>query len=193
MKTDELTALGLTEEQATKVLAMNGKDIEKHKKQITTLETERDDLKTRLETAETTLKGFDGINPEKIKEEIDTYKQRAADAEKNFTAQLTKRDQTDWINSQLDKFGVKSPFARRQLTADAMAEGSGLTWKDGTYVGFSDFMKSAKEKDKDLYMTDEEKAEAEKNAGLKGGEPKFTGGTGGTPPTGKKYVPPKIF
>ena len=32
MKKEELTALGITEEQADKVLAMNGKDIEKHKK-----------------------------------------------------------------------------------------------------------------------------------------------------------------
>ena len=32
MKKDELTTLGLTEEQADKVLALNGRDIEKHKK-----------------------------------------------------------------------------------------------------------------------------------------------------------------
>ena len=32
MKKDELTALGLTDEQADKVLAINGRDIEKHTK-----------------------------------------------------------------------------------------------------------------------------------------------------------------
>ena len=32
MKKEELLSIGLTEEQADKVFAMNGKDIEKHKK-----------------------------------------------------------------------------------------------------------------------------------------------------------------
>ena len=32
MKTEELLEIGLTEEQATKVLAINGKDIERYKK-----------------------------------------------------------------------------------------------------------------------------------------------------------------
>jgi len=88
MKTAELTAIGLTEEQATQVLAMNGKDIESAKaakdKVIADLTGERDDYKARLETAETTLKGFEGIDPEKIQQEIQSYKQKAEDAEKDF-------------------------------------------------------------------------------------------------------------
>ena len=89
MKTEELTAIGLTEEQATQVLAIHGKDIEKHKKAVTTLETERDDLKQRLTTAETTLKSFEGIDPAKIQQEVQTYKQQAEEAERRYTAQLT--------------------------------------------------------------------------------------------------------
>ena len=36
MKTEELLEIGLTEEQATKVLAINGKDIERYKKAVDT-------------------------------------------------------------------------------------------------------------------------------------------------------------
>lgn len=195
MKTEELTAIGLTEEQATQVLAINGKDIEKHKTRITALEGERDNYKTQLETANATLKKFEGVDPEKIQDELQTYKTQAEEAEKNFNRQITQRDQKDWISKKLDEYGVTSPFARRQLTSDCMAEDSGLTWKDGSFFGFDDFMKAAKEKDNSLYLTAEEKAEAEKASKLKDKAPTFTGPTGGDPANGsdKKFTPPKVF
>ena len=194
MKTEELTAIGLTEEQASQVLAMNGKDIEKHKKQITTLEGERDAANAQLAEANATLKKFEGIDPQQIQTELQTYKTKAEEAEKNYNRQITQRDQRDWINSKLDEYGVTSPYARRQLTSDCMAEDSGLSWKDGAFFGFDDFMKAAKTKDNGLYQTAEEKAEAEKAAALKDKAPTFTGPTGDpTPGTDKKFTPPKVF
>lgn len=194
MKTEELTAIGLTEEQATQVLAMNGRDIEKHKKSITALETERDDLQGRLTTAETTLKSFEGIDPAKIQQEIQTYKQQAEDAEKRYAAQITRRDQKDWLRGKFDEYGVASPYARAQLEAECMAENSGCAWRDGAFFGFDDFMKAAKAKDSTLYQTAEEKAAAEKAAQLQDKAPTFTGATGGNPaPASTKFTPPKIF
>lgn len=193
MKTEELTALGLTNEQANQVLAIHGKDIEKHKKQIETLEGERNSYKTKFETADTALKKFEGIDPEKIQGEIQTYKTQLEDAQKDFAKQLTHRDQKDWIIAQLDKYGVKSPFARKQLISECMAEESGLTWKDGAFFGFDDFMKAAKEKDGSLYLTAEEQAAAEKDAAQKAKAPTFTGSTGDPAPAGAKFTPPKIF
>lgn len=194
MKTEELTAIGLTEEQATQVLAMNGKDIEKHKKQITTVEGERDAFKAQLDTANETLKKFEGIDPQQIQTELQTYKTKAEEAEKKFTREMTQRDQKDWIGKKLDEYGVTSPYARRQLTSDIMAEDSGLSWKDGAYYGFDDFMKSAKEKDNGLYQTAEEKAAAEKEAAQKAKAPTFTGPTGDPAGGGeKKFTPPKVF
>ena len=194
MKTEELTAIGLTEEQATQVLAMNGKDIEKHKKQLTTVEGERDAYKAQLDTANATLKKFEGIDPQQIQTELQTYKTQAEEAEKKYTREITQRDQKDWIGKKLDEYGVTSPFARRQLTSDCMAEESGLTWKDGSFFGFDDFMKSAKEKDNSLYQTAEEKAAAEKEAAQKAKAPTFTGPTGDPAGGGeKKFTPPKVF
>ena len=194
MKTEELTAIGLTEEQATQVLAMNGKDIEKHKKQITTVEGERDAFKAQLDTANETLKKFEGIDPQQIQTELQTYKTKAEEAEKKFTREMTQRDQKDWIGKKLDEYGVTSPYARRQLTSDIMAEDSGLSWKDGAYYGFDDFMKSAKEQDNGLYQRAEEKAAAEKEAAQKAKAPTFTGPTGDPAGGGeKKFTPPKVF
>lgn len=195
MKTEELTAIGLTEEQATQVLAMNGRDIEKHKKSITALETERDDLQGRLSTAETTLKGFEGIDPAKIQQEIQTYKQQAEDAEKRYAAQITQRDQRDWLRGKFDEYGVTSPYARKQLEVECMAENSGCAWRDGAFFGFDDFMKAAKAKDTTLYQTAEEKAAAEKAAQQQERAPIFTGSVGSTGGAEKKgaFTPPKIF
>lgn len=193
MKTEELTAIGLTEEQATQVLAMNGKDIEKHKSKITALEGERDAAKAQLETANATLKKFEGIDPQQIQTELQTYKTQAEEAEKKYTRELTQRDQRDWIGKKLDEYGVTSPYARRQLTSDCMAEDSGLSWKDGAFFGFDDFMKAAKEKDNGLYQTAEEKAAAEKGAAQKAKAPAFTGSTGDPAPATPKFTPPKIF
>lgn len=163
--------------------------------EVEKLRTARDNYKSQLETAKNTLKQFESIgsDPEKIQQELQTYKSKAENAEKDFNAQITQRDQKDWINKKLDEYGVSSPFARKQLTTDCMSEESGLTWKDGAFFGFDDFMKAAKEQDAGLYQTAEEKAEAEKAADLKNKAPNFTGPTGEQKPNAEKFTPPKIF
>ena len=202
MKKDELLALGISEETAAKILAINGADIEHAKSVVTTakdktisdLTTERDDLKTRLTTAETTLKGFEGIDPQQIQQEVQAYKKRAEDAEADFAKKMTARDQRDWIRGKLDEYGVASPYARRQLETECMSADTGLTWKDGAFFGFDDFMRKAKEADASLYQTAEEKESAAKAAELQSKSPKFTGPTGGGEGTGdKKYKPPIVF
>lgn len=197
MKTEELTALGLTEDQVKQVFALNGKDVEAAKaakdKTIADLTAERDGLKTRLDTAETTLKKFEGIDPQQIQQEIQTYKTQAEDAEKKFAREITQRDQKDWITKRLDEYGVTSPFARTALVSECMSPDAGLTWKDGAFFGFDDFMKAAKQKDAGLYQTAEEKEAAEKAAKQKEKAPAFTGPTGDPGTGSEKYTPPKIF
>lgn len=197
MKTAELTALGISEEVATQILAINGKDVENAKaakdKEIAALTTERDDLKTRLDTAEETLKKFGDKTPEQIQQEIKDYQQKAADAEKDYTKKLTQRDQQDWIKEQLDTYGVKSPLARKQITSEVMDETNGLKWKDGAFIGFGDYMTAAKKEDASLFQTKEEKEAAEKAAALQDKAPKFTGSTGDPSPKSEKYTPPTIF
>lgn len=207
MKTAELTALGITEEVASQVLAINGKDIENAKatvtaakdKEIAALTTERDGFKSQLDTATATLKKFEGIDPEQIQQELQTYKTQAEETEKKYARELTQRDQKDWLKAKLDEYGVKSPLARRQITADVMSEESGLKWqpakddKPAMFFGFDDYMKAAKAEDDTLYQTAEEKAAAEKAAELEKKAPTFTGPTGDPGSGAEKYTPPKIF
>ena len=200
MKTEELTALGLNQEQIDGVFKLNGLDVEAGKKrigelegQVNSLTTERDDLNTRLTTANETLGRFEGIDPEAIKGEVEKYQKAAKAAEERYTAQITERDQRDWLGKKLDEYGVKSPFARRQLISDAMAQNSGLSWKDGSYFGFDDFMKAAKEKDNDLFQTAEEREAAAKKKEQDGKQPSFVGASNNGAQGEHKYTPPKLF
>ena len=174
-----------------KALSENYKATEEYNKRVERLERERDGYKEQLETANATLQGFDGLDPEKVREQIADYKKKAEDAEKNFNERIAARDQKDWLKAKLDEYGVKSPYARKQLMAECMSAESGLKWK-GTetgFFGFDDFMKAAKAADATLYQTAEEKAasEAAKNA------PRFTAPAGDSVPSGGGFTPPKIF
>lgn len=207
MKTSELTALGITEDVATQILAINGKDVEHAKstvsaakdKEIETLKTERDGLQSQLNTANATLEKFDGIDPEKIQTELQTYKTQAEEATNKLSREITQRDQKDWLKAKLDEYGVKSPLARRQIISDVMSETDGLKWqpeKDGkaaAFYGFDDYMKAAKEEDNTLYLTAEEKAAADKAAKEKNGAPAFTEPLGDNKPGAEKFKPPLIF
>lgn len=200
MKKEELTALGISEDVAAKVLEINGKDIEHAKsvkdKEIKSLQDERDGYKTRAETAEGTLKNFEGIDPEKIQTELQSWKDKAAAAEKDYNAKITQRDQRDWIRGKLDSYGVSSPFARDAIATECMAESTGLKWKDGAFFGFDEYMKKAKEKDPGLYKTKEEQEEEEKKKQQQEKAPQFTGSTGDGKPGGdgkKPFTVPSIF
>ena len=180
MKTEELTALGLTDEQVKSVFALHGKDIaalQQTNADLTKnngdLSAERDSLSTQLKAANDTLAKFGDNTPESMQAEIQKYKTQADEAEKQFKAQLTARDQRDWIRKKFEEYGVSSPYARAALESECMSEGSGLTWKDNAFFGFDDFMKAAKEKDTTLYQTADEKAKAEQQTSLEEKAPAF--------------------
>lgn len=199
MKTEELTALGLSDEQVKSVFALNGKDIAALQatnaeltKDKESLAAERDNLSTQLTAANDTLSKFGDLTPESMQAEIQKYKDQVEATKKDFQAQLTARDQSAWIDKKLDEYGVTSPYAKTALKQELMSKDSGLTWKDGVYFGFDDYMKSAKEKDSTLYQTAEEKAAAQKQAELEGKKPEFVAPLGQTKPDGgetRKEIP----
>lgn len=200
MKKEELTALGLNEEQIKGVQALNGKDIthaqDVKDAEIAKLTTERDNLQTQLNTANETLKGFGGKTPEQIQQEIKDYQDKADKAQKDFDAQILQRDQRDWLKGRFGtgegQYDVTSEYAKSAIISEVMGK-DGLPWKDGAFVGFDDHMKKAKEKDKTLYRTAEEKAAQEEDDKQQEGAPYFTGPAGNGGKKSEKYVPPKIF
>jgi hypothetical protein len=89
MKTEDLKAKGLTEEQVAFVMAENGKDVNAVKSK---LEAERDNYKEQLTTAKNALKEFEGVDVKELNGKIaqltadltrkdDEYRQKLADME----------------------------------------------------------------------------------------------------------------
>ncbi len=147
-------------------------EFDKQSKKLTAAEADRDNYKDQLDTANETLEKFKDIDPEKQAEEIQKYKQAAKEAQDMAAKQILERDQRDYLKGEFDKLKIESGRVRDSLMREIMGE-DGLKWKDGAFMGLSDYL--AKENEKDhFYQTEAEKAEAEAKEKAAGGAPKFT-------------------
>lgn len=161
MKTEDLKAQGLTDEQISFVMAENGKDLKKLQKENENLATDRDAWKEKAETAEETLKGFEGIDPEQVQTELATWKKKAEDAEKDRDQKLYERDFSDALKAELEGVKFTSDAAKRSVMADIKE--AGLKLKDGKILGLNDLITQMKEKDASAFV-DEEQENAQRNA-----------------------------
>lgn len=161
MKTEDLKAQGLTDEQVNFVMAENGKDLKKLQKENENLTHDRDTWKEKAETAENTLKGFEGVDLETMQRELSDWKKKAEDAEKNAQAQIYERDFNDALKTELESVKFSSEAAKRAIMAEI--KDSGLKLKDGKILGLNDLIAQMKEKDASAFI-DEEQQKAQQNA-----------------------------
>ncbi len=161
MKTEDLKAQGLTDEQISFVMAENGKDLKKLQKENENLTSDRDAWKEKAETAEGTLKGFEGIDPTQVQKQIDDYKEKAEAAERDRDQKLYERDFADALKAELDGVKFTSEAAKKAVMADIKE--AGLKLKDGKILGLNDLIAQMKEKDASAFV-DEEQENAQRNA-----------------------------
>lgn len=152
MKTEELKAQGLTEEQISFVMAENGKDLKKLQKENDNLSADRDTWKEKAEAAETTLKGFEGVDLETMQKELSDWKQKATEAEKSAQAQLYERDFADALKTEFEGIKFSSEAAKRAIMAEVKE--AGLKLKDGKILGLNDLIGQMKEKDASAFIDD---------------------------------------
>ena len=141
-------------------LSKHYKNAAEYDKTIKKLEADRDTWKEKAETAETTLKGFEGIDPEKIQGELKEWQQKAADAEKNAQQQIYDRDFADALKAELEDVKFTSEAAKRDVMAQIKA--AGLKLKDGKILGLSDLIDQIKKADASAFV-DEKQQELENN------------------------------
>ncbi|MCI9201532.1 MAG: hypothetical protein HFI03_14340 [Lachnospiraceae bacterium] len=67
------------------------------------LEADRDNWKQRAETAEETLKKFDGVNLETMQTELATWKQKAETAQAEYDKKIAERDFEDILKSAISE------------------------------------------------------------------------------------------
>ena len=156
MKTEELLEIGLTEEQATKVLAINGKDVERYKK---SLESAKSDLTTAQEQLAQRDKDIEELK--KSSGDVDGIKQQLADLQAKYTTeteqyqkQIADRDYADAVNRAIADKGVKfsSKAAEKAFIADLTA--NRLTVKEGVLDGFETYLKAQQDSDPTAFQSD---------------------------------------
>lgn len=154
MKTDELKAWGLTDEQSEKVMAQYGKDVSKLQKENEKLTADRDKEKERADTAEETLKNFDGVDVETMQAELATWQQKAKDIEKDYTDKLAQRDFEDALKEEISGYKFTSEAAKEAIMA--RIRNAGLKVSDGKILGLSDLLAQIKEKDASAFVDEKQ-------------------------------------
>lgn len=145
-----------------KALSEHYKNAGEVTKTLTKVECERDAWKERAETAENTLKSFEGIDPESIKGELATWKQKAADAEKEYNDKIYERDFADALKTALEDVKFSSTSAKKAVMADI--KDAGLKLKDGKILGLNDLLDQMKEDDASAFVDDDQQTAMQNQA-----------------------------
>ena len=135
MKTEDLKALGLNDDQVQRVFAMNGEEMNGLKASVATLTAERDTARTSLADANKKLEGYD---PE--------WKAKATQAQQQAEQQIAELKASHAAASAAAGLKFSSESAKKAFLADLSAKKLTLQ-DDGTLLGFDDFVKSYKQAD----------------------------------------------
>lgn len=135
---------------------LSEKEVEK---KISKLQTENESLKDRAETAEETLKGFEGKDFDTITKERDEWKKKAEDAEKEYAAKEAEREKAELLKEAMAEIEFTSESARKAITAQIS---EGVSVKNGKLIGFNDLLEDAKKNDASAFV-DKEQQNLEQN------------------------------
>lgn len=158
-----------------KDIATNYKTQSEFEKKLGKVEGERDNYKQQLDTATETLKGFEGVDIDTMKNQLKDWQTKAENAEKDYQAKLEARDFEDALKGAMEGYKFSSEAAKKAVIAEVKA--AGLKLKDGKILGLNDLMDTIKASDASAFVDE-------------GNPPaKFTkrmgGGSGGDPAGGK--------
>lgn len=107
-----LEDLGLEKAVIDKILDENGSDIEKAKSR---LETEMDNYKSQLETAQTALKEFEGVDVENLKSEIAKLNTNLKDKETEYETKIADMEFNSVLDGAISKSGARNATAVKAL------------------------------------------------------------------------------
>lgn len=136
MKREFLKGLGLEQAAIDAIMAEYGSDVEGYKEQITDLTKERD-------TANESLKAFEGVDVEELQNRAETIKNQ-------YESQI--RDMK--INGAIEKALTGAKAKHTDLLIDKFDREKIEIDKDGNIKGIDDQLKTFKESYKDLFSSE---------------------------------------
>lgn len=160
-------------EELRKAVSENYKTVAEYQKKVDALEKAEGEAKTAKEA----ITKFEGVDPEKLKEEIESYKKAAKDIEDKYKAESDARVFGEAAEELLKGYTFSSNAAKSHVMA--RLKESGLKVIDGAIMGGKDFMTKLQGED----------AEAFKAADA----PRFTTPVYGQPGDGKPLTKAEIM
>jgi len=134
MKRDDLVKLGLDESAVDAVMKMHGTDIERHKTDLATAQSEVSGLKAQLTEAGTAIESFKALKPDELKAAADEWKIKAEKAQADAQAQVASLKYDYALDSALT--GAK---AKNVKAVKALLDGSILKLsEDGKIAGLDE-------------------------------------------------------
>lgn len=128
-------------------------------KKLSKAENDRDSWKQRAETAEETLKGFEGKNFDEITKERDEWKKKAEDAEKEYSAKEAEREKQELLKEAFADIEFTSESAKKAIMSQISEN---VSVKNGKLIGFNDLLEDAKKNDASAFV-DKEQQNLEQN------------------------------
>ena len=128
-----------------KAVSENYKTVAEYQKKVDALEKAEGEAKVAKEA----IAKFDGIDPEKIKNELETYKKAAKDAEDKYKADTEARLFNEAAEELLKGYTFSSNAAKSHVMA--RLKESGLKVIDGAIMGGKDFMTKLQGEDADAF------------------------------------------
>ena len=135
--------------EVKKALSAHYKNVAEHEKAVSRLETDRDGWKQRAETAEETLKGFEGKDFETITKERDEWKRKAEEAKTEYEAKISAREKEDLLKEAFADVKFTSESAKKAIVAQVS---EGVTVKNGKLIGFNDLLEEARKSDASAFV-----------------------------------------
>ena len=118
-------------------------------KKLSKLQNENESLKERAETAEETLKGFEGKDFDTITKERDEWKKKAEDAEKEYSAKEAEREKQELLKEAFAEIEFTSESAKKAIMAQISEN---VSVKNGKLIGFNDLLEDAKKNDASAFV-----------------------------------------
>lgn len=132
-------------------------------KKLKKAEADRDNWKQKAETAEETLKGFEGKDFDTITRERDEWKKKAEDAEKEYSAKEAEREKSELLKEAFADVEFTSESAKKAIMAQ-IAEN--VSVKNGKLIGFNDLLEDAKKNDASAFVSKKDDVRITSGAGI---------------------------
>ena len=111
MKTEFLKALGLEQETINKIMEENGKDVNAEKEKTRKAEGERDNYKTQLDTVNTKLEEFEGVDVKDLQGQITKLQGDLKAKDDEYAAKEADRLFTDSLTTSIKDAGGRNAKA----------------------------------------------------------------------------------